>query len=128
MPKSQSHVLTIALAIAASAYVLQQIPNSLPPRLASKISVQLAELDYVHTNSSRLSSSVRQVLRYPADNLRVGLDKSVKDLGSRRDETVKVKGESERAGKFFRELVRESEVQRSMVAAVDLEALPSGMH
>lgn len=111
-----------------SAYVLQQIPNSLPPRLASKISTQLAELDYVHTNSSRISSSVRQVLRFPADNLRVGLDKSVKDLGSRRDETVKVKGESERAGKFFRELVRESEVQRSMVAAVDLEVLPPGMH
>ncbi|PNY28569.1 Transmembrane GTPase fzo1 [Tolypocladium capitatum] len=118
----------LVAAIAASAYVLQQIPNSLPPRLANKISTQLAELDYVHSNSTRISSAVRKVLRFPADNLRVALDQSVKDLGNRRDETVKVKGESERADKFFRELVSESEVQRSMVEAVDLDAPPPGLH
>ncbi|OAQ79024.1 transmembrane GTPase Fzo1 [Purpureocillium lilacinum] len=105
----------VIAAVAASAYILQQIPNSLPPRLATKISTQLEELDYVHANSSRISSSVRKVLRFPADNLRVGLDQSVKDLGTRRDETAKVKAESERASKFFRTLVGESEVQRSML-------------
>ncbi|KAL3955978.1 hypothetical protein ACCO45_008824 [Purpureocillium lilacinum] len=114
----------VIAAVAASAYILQQIPNSLPPRLATKISTQLEELDYVHANSSRISSSVRKVLRFPADNLRVGLDQSVKDLGTRRDETVKVKAESERASKFFRTLVGESEVQRSMVEGVDLDAPP----
>lgn len=96
--------------------------------MATKISTQLEELDYVHANSSRISSSVRKVLRFPADNLRVGLDQSVKDLGTRRDETVKVKAESERASKFFRTLVGESEVQRSMVEGVDLDAPPPGMH
>ncbi|PFH56150.1 hypothetical protein XA68_17004 [Ophiocordyceps unilateralis] len=114
-------------AVAATAYVLQQIPNSLPPRLATKISTQLAELDYVHANSTRISSSVHKVLRYPAETLRVGLDQSVKDLGNRLDETVKVKGESERAAKFFRDLVGESQVQRSMVEAVDLDAPPPGL-
>lgn len=96
--------------------------------MATKISTQLEELDYVHANSSRISSSVRKVLRFPADNLRVGLDQSVKDLGTRRDETAKVKAESERASKFFRTLVGESEVQRSMVEGVDLDAPPPGMH
>ncbi|POR37620.1 Transmembrane GTPase fzo1 [Tolypocladium paradoxum] len=118
----------LVAAIAASAYVLQQIPNSLPPRLANKISTQLAELDYVHSNSARISSAVRKVLRFPADNLRVALDQSVKDLGNRRDETAKVKGESERASKFFRELVGQSEMQLSMVEAVDLDAPPPGLH
>lgn len=115
-------------AIAASAYVLQQIPNSLPPRLATKISEQLAEMDYVHSNSARISSSVRKVLRIPADNLRVGLDQSLKDLSAKREETIKVKGESERASRYFLNLVRQSDDQRGKVEAVDLETPPPGMH
>ncbi|KAL6823303.1 hypothetical protein V8C40DRAFT_247759 [Trichoderma camerunense] len=118
----------VVAAIAASAYVLQQIPNSLPHRLARKIEAQLAEIDYVHTNASRISGSVRTVLRMPADNLRVGLDHSVKDLNKKRDETVKVKGESERASKFFRKLVGESQVQKNMVEGVDLDTPPQNSH
>ncbi|GKU03739.1 mitofusin [Fusarium langsethiae] len=118
----------LVAAAAASAYVLQQIPNSLPPRLATKISTQLAEMDYVHTNAARISSSVRKVLRIPADNLRVGLDQSLKDLSAKREETVKVKGESERASRYFLNLVRQSDDQRVKVEAVDLETPPPGMH
>jgi mitofusin 2 len=114
-------------AFAASAYIIQQIPNSLPPRLAVKISTQLAELDYVHANSSRITSAVRRVLRVPADNLRVGLDHSVKELGDRREETIKVKAESERAAKFFRVLARNSDNQRRRVEDVDLDAPPPGL-
>lgn len=114
----------ISPAVAASAYILQQIPNSLPHRLAKKIEAQLTEIDYVHTNASRISGSVRTVLRMPADNLRVGLEHSVKDLNKKRDETVKVKGESERASKFFRKLVNESQVQKNMVEGVDLDSPP----
>ena len=75
-----------------------------------------------------MSAFARAVSHFPADNLRVGLDQSVKDLGTRRDETVKVKAESERASKFFRTLVGESEVQGSMVEGVDLDEQPPGMH
>ncbi|KAM4062315.1 dynamin family protein [Hirsutella rhossiliensis] len=118
----------IVAAVAASAYVLQQIPNSLPHRLATKISVQLAEIDYVHSNSTRISSSVRKVLRIPADNLRSGLQQSVKDLGNRLDETAKIKGESEMAAEFFHKLVSRSEEQRIKVEGVDLDAPPPGLH
>jgi mitofusin len=111
---------------AVSAYVVQQIPNSLPTRLASKISVQLAELDYVHSNSTRIATAVRRVLRVPADNLRVGLEQSVKELGDRREETIKIKSESERASKYFSNLVRNSENQKNDVLAIDLDALPHG--
>ena len=118
----------VVAAIAATAYVLQQIPNSLPQRLAQKISSQLAELDYVHANSTRISSSVRKVLAMPAETLRIGLDRSVKDLGSRREETIKVKAESERAARYFRTLAGESASQRTMVEAVDLDSPPHGTH
>lgn len=118
----------VVAAVAASAYVLQQIPNSLPPRLATKITQQLADMDYVHGNSARIASSVRKVLRFPADNLRVRLEESVKDLGNRRDETVKVRAESERAANFFGDLALKSEMERSKVNDVDLDALPQGAH
>lgn len=114
------------IAIAAAAYILNQIPHSLPRRLQEKISAQLAEMDYVHANSARISASVRKVLRFPADNLRLSLDRSVKELGARREDTLKVKAESEVARKYFGNLVRESARQRDAVAGIDLETTPPG--
>ncbi|KAI0406663.1 hypothetical protein F4802DRAFT_557037 [Xylaria palmicola] len=115
----------VVVAVAsAAAYVLQQIPQSLPHRLSAKLSAQLDSMDYVHTNSARIASSVRKVLRYPADNLRVGLTRSVEQLGSRRDETLKTRTESEVAFKYFSNLVRNSAHQRTLVTDVDLDAHP----
>lgn len=110
--------------VSAAAYVLQQIPQSLPHSLSAKLSAQLESIDYVHANSTRIASSVRKVLRYPADNLRVGLTRSVEQLGSRRDETLKTRIESEVAFKYFSNLVRNSAHQRTLVADVDLDAHP----
>ena len=106
---------------------MNQIPQSLPQRLNAKISSQLAAIDYVHANSSRVSSSVRKVLRFPADSLRVGLQRSVEQLGSRRDDTLKVRTESSEALKFFGGLVRDSAHQKTLVEAVDLDAHPQGL-
>ncbi|CAJ2506246.1 Uu.00g003760.m01.CDS01 [Anthostomella pinea] len=117
--------LVIAV-VSATAYVLRQIPQSLPHRLSTKLSTQLAAIDYVHSNSTRISSSVRKVLRFPADNLRVALTRSVEQLGARREETVKVRKESEVALKYFSNLVRNSAHQRALVEEVDLEAHPQG--
>lgn len=113
-------------ALAAAAYVLHRIPSSLPHRLQEKISAQLAEMDYVHANATRVSSSVRKVLRFPADNLRLTLDRSVKELGERREDTLRVRGESEVALKYFGNLVRESAGQRDVVGEMDLENTPPG--
>ncbi|KAI1417470.1 hypothetical protein F5Y13DRAFT_151073 [Hypoxylon sp. FL1857] len=114
----------VLAAVSAAVYVVQQIPHSLPQRLSNKISAQLASMDYVHVNSERISSSVRKVLRFPADNLRVSLTRSVEQLGTRREKTVKVRGESEVALKYFGNLVRESAHQRTFVEDIDLDAHP----
>ncbi|KAK3692159.1 hypothetical protein B0T22DRAFT_5824 [Podospora appendiculata] len=114
----------LVAAVAATIYVLNQIPHSLPHRLNSKISTQLAAMDYVHSNSTRIAGSVRKVLRFPADSLRVGLQRSVEQLGTRRDETLRVRAESDVALKYFGNLVRNSAHQRQLVEAVDLDAHP----
>ncbi|KAH8880435.1 hypothetical protein GQ53DRAFT_833315 [Thozetella sp. PMI_491] len=117
----------VVAAVATTYYILNQIPRSLPHRLNTKISSQLAAIDYVHSNSARIASSVRKVLRFPADSLRVGLQRSVEQLGSRRDETLKVRAESEVALKYFGNLVRNSAHQRQMVQNIDLEGHPPGL-
>ncbi len=81
----------------------------------------------MHSNSARIASSVRKVLRFPADSLRVGLQRSVEQLGSRRDETLRVRAESEGALKYFTNLVRHSAHQRDMVDGIDLDASPPGL-
>ncbi|KAI9745153.1 MAG: mitofusin [Claussenomyces sp. TS43310] len=117
----------VAAAVAAAYYVLSQIPQSLPHSLSSKIAAQLASIDYVHANSTRISTSVRKVLRYPADNLRVGLQRSVEHLGVKREETLKVKEESEVASKYFGNLVTRSARIRTNVETVDLEGPAPGV-
>lgn len=109
-------------------YVLNQIPYSLPHRLGSKISSQLEAMDYVHSNSTRISSSVRKVLQIPSNSLRGGLQRSVEQLGTRRDETLKVRKESHDALKYFTNLVQKSARQRHQIETVDLDSHPPGAH
>ena len=78
-------------------------------------------------NSTRISSSVHKVLRFPADNLRVGLQRSVEHLGTKREETLKVRGESEVARKYFGNLVQQSGRLRNNVEGVDLEGPAPGV-
>jgi mitofusin len=108
--------------VATVAYIISQIPVSLPRRLSAKITQQLTAIDYVHTNSTRVSSSVRKVLRYPADNLRVGLQRTVEHLGAKREETARIREESEVARKYFGNLVAKSAKLKASVEAVDLES------
>ncbi|KAK4154201.1 hypothetical protein C8A00DRAFT_43003 [Chaetomidium leptoderma] len=118
----------IAAAAAMAFYVLSQIPRSLPHRLNAKISAQLAAMDYVHSNSNRISGTVRKVLLIPANSLRVGLQRSVEQLDIRRDETVKVRKESSDALRYFGNLVQKSAHQRRQIETVDLDAHPPGAH
>ncbi|KZF26722.1 hypothetical protein L228DRAFT_216932 [Xylona heveae TC161] len=108
-------------------YALASIPQALPRRLSAKLSQTLAAMDYTHTNSNRIASEVRKVLRFPADNLRMGLEKNVENLGIRRDETEKIKRESEVARKYFSNLYRESRDLRRSVETVDLDGPAPGI-
>lgn len=119
--------LTYLLVGLGISYVVSQIPHSLPRRLSTKLSAQLAALDYTHSNSLRVSSEVRRALKYPADKLREGLQRSVEHIQEQRKETVKVQVESEVARKYFGNLVRESNDIRSRVQRVDLEGPAPGI-
>ncbi|KAG5792057.1 hypothetical protein H9Q69_008905 [Fusarium xylarioides] len=106
----------------AVACVIWRIPIVHPRRLSAKIAAKLAEIDYVHANATRISGSVRKVLRIPSNNIRADLDRAVKDVGERRDESLRVKAQSSVALTYFRNLVQDSAKQKTAVEGLELEA------
>ncbi|EAS28167.1 transmembrane GTPase Fzo1 [Coccidioides immitis RS] len=116
----------LGAAILTAAYIVSQIPRSLPSRLSRKISTTLAEIDYVHSNAVRISTEVGRVLRMPATRLQTALQVAAEDLAKRKAEVGKVKHESEVARKYFANLFRESNDNRRAVEAIDLEATIPG--
>jgi len=120
---STNSIITAGLAVS---YALNSIPHSLPRRLSTKLSQELSELDYVHSNSNRISGEVRRALKFPADKLRDGLQRSVEQLQEQRKDKVKLQTESEVARKYFGNLFRESGDIRGRVTGVDLEGVAPG--
>lgn len=53
------------------------------------------------------------------------LNRSVEQLGKRREETLKVKKESHDALRYFTNLVRNSADQRTQIQGLDLENYPA---
>ncbi|OJD13453.1 hypothetical protein AJ78_06087 [Emergomyces pasteurianus Ep9510] len=118
----------IAAAFLTASYLLTQIPNALPANISRKLSETLAEIDYIHTNATRISSEVRRVLRMPSSRLQSTLQTATEDLAKRKDEVGKTKQQSEIASKYFSNLFRESSEARRTVEQVDLESpLPASM-
>jgi mitofusin len=109
------------------AYAVSSIPNSLPRRLSNKLHSQLLALDYTHSNATRISSEVRRALKYPADNLRVGLKRNVEKLQGKKEDTDKLKHESQVAQKYFGNLITKTGEIRSKVMRVDLEGPAPGV-
>jgi GTP-binding protein EngB required for normal cell division len=116
-----------ATVILGVSYAVVSVPNSLPRRISSKLQAQLSALDYTHSNSTRISSEVRRALKYPADNLRVGLKRNVEKLQGKKEDTDKLKHESTAAQKYFVNLIsRTGEIKRK-VNGVDLEGPAPGV-
>lgn len=121
--------LLVPVAVVASligAYLLlSDIPHAVPRKLAKKIRRELEAMDYVHSNSERISKEVRKVLKVPADDLRGGFQRVVEKKGKEREELKKLGQESEVALKYFGNLYRKSVVISKGVERLDLEGPPT---
>ena len=80
-------------------------------------------MDFTHANASRISTETRKVLHYPAEQVHLGLQHKVKELGEQREQRVRVRKESEVARKYFGNLVRETGEGKVRVEDVDLEGV-----
>lgn len=114
----------IALGLFTVVCIIWRIPTVHPRRVSAKLAAKLAEIDYVHANATRISGSVRKVLRIPCNNMRIDLDRALKDVGERRDENLHVKAESSMALSYLRNLVRSRQCQKTAVEGLELEVHP----
>jgi mitofusin 2 len=119
-------LLISLLVLIATAYAFSSIQSSLPRRLSSKLSARLADIDYTHSNSSRIAAEVRRALKYPADTLRVQLKRNCEKLQANKEETEQVRRETESARKFFASLVRTAGEISASVRGIDLEGVVAG--
>jgi len=117
----------IATVVLGVSYAVSSIPSSLPRRISNKLHAQLAMLDYTHSNATRISSEVRRALKYPADNLRVGLKRNVEKLQGQKEDTDKIKHESTVAQRYFVNLITKTGDIRSKIQRVDLEGPAPGV-
>lgn len=111
----------------ATHYLLATIPSSLPRRLSAKLRAQLSDLDYTHSNATRISTEVRRALTFPAAELRSGLQRSVEGLAERKKKTKGVQSEAKVARGYFGTLVREAGEIAEGVRRCDLEGGPVAM-
>lgn len=104
---------------------MSSLPRTLPHRLNLKLTRKLSELDYVHSSAARISGEARRALKYPANKLREALQHDVDKLQEERTVKGKQQRESEVAGKYFGNLMRQSEYLKGVVGAIDLECTAS---
>lgn len=116
--------LLLGAAATGAYFVVSDIPNAVPRKLAKKIRQQLQEIDYVHNNCDRIAKETRKVLKFPAEDVRSGFQRSIEKQGKTVEETKKTMKESEVAVKYFGNLLREAKQQKSAVSALDLEGHP----
>ncbi|KAG5664933.1 hypothetical protein KAF25_008667 [Fusarium avenaceum] len=112
----------ICTGLFAMAYIIWRIPTVHPRRISAKIAAKLAEIDYVHANTTRISGSVRKVLRIPCNNMRVDLDRALKDVGERQDDNLRAKAESSMALKYLRNLDQDSAKHSTAIEGLEPEA------
>ncbi|KAL0640325.1 mitofusin [Maublancomyces gigas] len=127
-PRTTRKLIVPALLVAGAAgawFLITDIPNAVPRKLAKKIRKELEAMDYVHSNSERITKEVRKVLGFPAEELRGAFQRSIEKQGRTMEEKRKVEKESEVAVKYFGNLLREAHEHRTGVMKLDLEGPPS---
>jgi mitofusin len=115
--------VTIGVGIVAVTYLISDIPNALPRKLALKVKHQLQELDYPHQNSERIAKECRKVLKYPAREVHSAFQMSLDKHAVNREKIIGAIKDADVGSAFFGKLLKRAVDQRKMVVALDLEGI-----
>ncbi|CCX10848.1 Similar to Transmembrane GTPase fzo1; acc. no. Q9USY7 [Pyronema omphalodes CBS 100304] len=102
-------------------YILQDLPNAVPRKLAKKIRKSLADLDYVHINADRIAQQCRKVLKFPTEDLRAAFQRGIEKQEKAVKERKQTQKDCDVADKYFGNLLRNAKQQRAAVSSLDLE-------
>lgn len=123
-PRTTRKLIIPALLVVGAAgtwFLITDIPNAVPRKLAKKIRKELEAMDYIHSNSERITKETRKILGFPAEELRGAFQRSIEKQGRTMQEKRKIEKESEIAVKYFGNLLREAHEHKTGVLKLDLE-------
>lgn len=107
-------------AAALGAYVLYELPRTIPRKLARKIAFEIDELGYVRANAERISAECRKVLRVPAQDVRSALQSQLESGTRQRDEFERSLSEAEQVLRVFSDLHTTADREKTAVTAITL--------
>jgi mitofusin len=112
--------------VASLGYIIYDMPAAVPRNLARRVVNEVNSIDYIHSNSERIAQECRQVLKYPAREVRAGFDRLIEKNSRKRDECSKMAKKADVANKFFVKLEREIQSQKRALELIHVEvsALP----
>ncbi|CDR40576.1 CYFA0S05e02036g1_1 [Cyberlindnera fabianii] len=113
--------LAVGVGIVVVTYLVSDIPNALPRKLALKIKYQMKELDYPHQNSDRIAKEVRKVLKFPAREVQNSFQSSLDKHAVQREKILGSIKSADIASAFFGKLLKKAIDQRQLVNSLDLE-------
>lgn len=104
-------------------YLISDIPNAYPRKLARKLKKQVSDLDYAHVNATRVSKECRQVLNYPSRQVMNNFQTSIDKRSLEKEKLEKTIKDAELSYGYFHDLLGKISYQRSLVEDIDIESL-----
>lgn len=113
-------ILGVAV-IGIGLYIINEMPRTIPRRIARRIAFEIDRMGYVQANSYRIASECRKVLRYPASDVRVAFQSKI-DAAIREREKYQIMSEQSKAiSTFFLDILKRSEKMVEEVDACNLD-------
>ncbi|KAK9482365.1 hypothetical protein V1527DRAFT_476574 [Lipomyces starkeyi] len=112
--------------VCGAVYLIADIPNVVPRKLAKKLKRELESVDYIHTNSDRISGECRKVLKYPAEDLRSAFQQLLDDKASQKNERTRQMSQAKESLRYFSRLYEDSRCHSGMISELDLEGVITG--
>ncbi|KAK9324317.1 hypothetical protein V1517DRAFT_317712 [Lipomyces orientalis] len=114
--------------LCGAVYFISDIPNVVPRKLAKKLKRELESVDYIHTNSDRIASECRKVLKYPSEDLRSAFQQLLDEQATQKNERAKQMSQAEESLRYFSRLHKDSRSNFNMISKFDLEGVMVGGH
>lgn len=111
--------LLVAL-VALGAWMIHELPRTIPRKLARKIAFEIDAMGYVQSNADRIAAECRKVLKFPAQDVRAAFQTKLEGRTRQRDEFEKHLRTSQHVLSVFDGLVARAKSLKDEVRAVEL--------
>lgn len=102
-------------------YLIYDLPRALPLNLTNRYKQKLAELNYTHSNSKRVSEEVAAVLKVPTREIVKTCEVVVNKKESTKIELETKRDHNKISLTFFKQILERATTQKSIIEGLDLD-------